>query len=74
MLYKVIVRAHLEYCNAVTHSIYDGQVKILEGVQRRATKLVLRFYDMAYTDRLKVINLPSVRYRRARGAIIEAHK
>ena len=74
LLYKSLVRTHLEYCNAVSYPIYDRQERLLEGVQRRATKLVPGVKHLDYTDRLKKLHLPSLYYRRARGDIIEVFK
>ena len=42
----------------------------LEGVQRRATKLVLSLRDKSYIDRLMSLNLPSLLYRYKRGDLI----
>ena len=74
MLYKTLVRPHLEYCNAITYPLYERQAKLLEGVQRRATKLISNLKEMNYNERLKVLKLPSLQYRRVRGDIIEAYK
>ncbi len=46
----------------------------MEGVQRRATKLAPGLKHLAYVDRLKALNLPSLYYRRARGDMIEVYK
>ena len=73
-LYKSMVRPHLEYCHAVTFPRFERQVKLLENVQRRATKLVPGLKDLSYTDRLKKLKLPTLTYRRHRGDIIEAYK
>ncbi len=73
-LYKSLARTHLEYCNAVSYPIFERQAKLLEGVQRRATKLVTRLEDLSYIDRLKALKLPSLYYRRARGDMIETYK
>jgi len=51
LLYKSLVRSHLEYCNAVTYPVLDRQDDLLEGVQRRATKLVAKIKERNYTDR-----------------------
>jgi len=40
MLYKTMVRSHLEYANAVWNPHREGLIKDLERVQMRATKLV----------------------------------
>ena len=48
--------------------------KDLEDVQREATRLVPNLSKMTYTERLKALNLPSLKHRRLRGDIIETFK
>ena len=40
----------------------------------RATKLVARLQNMSYSDRLRELNLPTLKYRRLRGDMIELYK
>ena len=47
---------------------------LLENVQRRATKMVPSVTHMDYVDRLRALKLPSLKFRRRRGDMIEAYK
>ena len=40
LLYTSLVRAHLEYSNVIVYPQFEKQAKLLEGGQRRATKIV----------------------------------
>ena len=73
-LYKSMVRPHLEYGNAIWGPCYVGDLKLVEGVQRRATKLIPHLYDTPYEDRLRELMLPSMTYRRKRGDMIQLFK
>jgi hypothetical protein len=73
-LYISLVRPHLEYCNAVWYPRYSKEANLIEGVQRRATKLVPTLKHLDYVERLKALDLPSMYYRRDRGDMIECYK
>ena len=62
-----MVRPHLEYGNVIWVPYYKTDIKKLEAVQRRATKLITSLKDKAYGERLKELKLPSLVYRRKRG-------
>ena len=74
MLYKAMVRPHLEYGNAIWGPFYQGDIKMVEAVQHRATKLIPHLRDKPYEERLKALQLQSLVYRRKRGDMITMYK
>ena len=74
LLYKSLVRPHLEYCNAVWSPFLIKDIKMIEAVQRRATKLVPVLSSLSYSDRLKKLHLPTLQYRRKRGDMLLVYK
>ena len=74
LLFTSLVRPHLEYGNAVWYPYLQKDIDLLESVQHRATRLVPGLAKMAYEDRLRRMNLPTLVYRRHRGDMIEAYK
>ena len=69
-----MVRPHLEYANCVWAPIYKRQSIAIENVQRRATKLVKELKDLSYSDRMKELDIPSLKHRRLRGDLIQTFK
>ena len=49
-------------------------IENIEKVQKRATKLVFRCKKMSYRQRLDNLQLPTLRFRRIRGDMIETFK
>ena len=45
-----------------------------EKVQKRAIKLIIKLKNKPYRDRLFHLNLPTLKYRRLRGDMIEVFK
>ena len=74
LVYKSQVRPHLEYGNIIWHPRYISDIKKVENVQRRATKLIPGFQNKSYENRLKELNLYSMEYRRQRGDMIQVYK
>ena len=73
-LYTALVRPRLEYGYPARSPLFKKDCNLLENVQRRATKMVPALKDMFYEERLEVLKLFSLFYRRARGHIIELYK
>ena len=73
-LYKSLVRPILEYGNTVWQPCFKQDSIQLEKVQRRATKLVKDLRDKSYETRLKVLNLPSLVYRRKRADMLQIYR
>ena len=49
-------------------------IALLEGVQRRATKMILGYKHYCYEDRLAICQLSTLEGRRLRGDLIQAFK
>lgn len=73
-IYKSMVRSHLEYAQSVWYPYRHKLIDDLEKVQKRATKLVPSLRKLSYSDRLKWLKLPTLKYRRYRGDMIEVYK
>ncbi|XP_062620616.1 uncharacterized protein LOC134282197 [Saccostrea cucullata] len=50
------------------------KLRMIEGVQRRATKQIPGLAKLSYEERLKKLKLPTLKYRRHRGDMIEVYK
>ena len=57
LLYKTIVRPHLEFGNVIWGPFNRADQKMLERIQRRATKLVPGIRDLSYPQRLQRLKL-----------------
>ena len=51
-----------------------GDLKEIEKIQKRATKLVIKLKNKSHMDRLTYLNLPTPKYRHLRGDMIEVFK
>jgi len=69
-----MIRAHLEYAVRVWNPHYQTLIEKPEKVQKRATKLVITIKKLHYKERLRRSKLPTLKYRRTRGNMIELYK
>jgi len=74
LLYKTLVRPHLEYANSVWGPYNRADQQLVERVQRRATKLVPDLRSVTYQDRLRALDMPSLYHRRRRGDMITVYQ
>ena len=74
MLFKSLVRPHLEYASTVWSPYYKTDIENLEKVQRRATKFITEISELPYRDRLQYLDLPTLQYRRLRQDLLFIYK
>ena len=70
-LYTTFVKPHLEYAASALSPYLSKDIKILEAVQRRATKLVPCLRALTYEEMLKRLGLSTLMDRRIRGDMIQ---
>ena len=69
-----MVRPHLEYAIQAWNPYTRKNIDLLEGVQRRATKMVRSCWNLEYIDRLEYLGLTTLQTRRIRGDLLETFK
>ena len=74
LLFKGMVRCHLEVAAPVWSPGSEGLCDSIEAVQRRATSMLPGMSDMSYGERLQALKLTTLRSRRMRGDMIEVYK
>ena len=73
-LCKSLVRPHIEYCNTTWSPHTVREIRLIEGVQRRATLCVQGLGHLSYEQRLRSLGLPTLEYRRLRSDIIQVYR
>ncbi len=73
-LYGTFIRPHLEYSFHAWQPWLIKDIKWLEDVQRRSTKLVKGLQDIEYEERAQLLNLDSLSYRMDKGDMILVYK
>lgn len=73
-LYGAFVRPHLEYAQSVWSPKLRKHVNLIEGVQRRATKLISLYRNLPYEERLRRLDLPTLEYRRMFCDMVQVYK
>ena len=73
-LYKALVRPHVEYASSVWSPFKLRNIKLIEGVQRRATRLSRDLRNEPYNIRLTTLGLPTLQFRRERADMLQVFK
>ena len=73
-LYKALVRPLLEYCSPVWNPLLKRDRTEIEKVQRRATKLVKSISHLEYNERLYILKLDALNFRRRRTDLIQVFR
>ena len=73
-LFITHIRPILDYASCLWNMGYMGDVRNLESVQRRWTKRVMGFERLPYSERLKELDLHSVKGRLLRADLIKVWK
>ena len=73
-LYKALVRPHVEYASCVWSPFKIRDIKLIEGVQRRATRLSRDLRNEPYNIRLTTLGLPTLQFRRERADMLQVFK
>ena len=74
LLFKALVRPHLEYGAVIWHPTLKKDMKTIEDVQRRGSRQVPELKGMTYPERLKKLEMPTLAYCRLRGDMVETYK
>ena len=74
ILFKTLVRPHLEFGNLIWGPFNRSDQRLVERVQRRATRLVESKPHKPYKERLCLLENHSLYYRRRRGDTIHTYQ
>ena len=71
---RLPLRSHLDYASAVWWPYKIVDIEVSEKIQKRATMLVTQLKKLPYTERLKELDLHTLKYRRIRGDMTKIFK
>ena len=73
-LYKIYVRPHLEFCTSTWSPWTEADLNTLEQVQKCAIHMIFGLHSESYEEKLKELNLLSLKERKERADMIQAFK
>lgn len=72
-LFMQVIRSQLEFAVSVWSPHHKTYIDKIEHVQERATKMLPGFRKLTYEERLKRLNLPTLKFRRHRADMINTY-
>ena len=69
-----IVRPRGKYANLAWNTYLKNDKVNIENAQRRAMRLVPGIRKFGYSNRLKILNIPTLEYKKEPGRMIEVYK
>ena len=73
-LFRTYVRPHLEYCIQAWSPWTQGDIDVLENVQKRAIGMVTNFKGRTYEEKLAEAGMITLEARRRRGDLLQAYR
>ena len=73
-LFKTLIRSIVDYDIVVWYPSTRKNIQLIENIQKKATKIVPELKDLPYEQRLRMLNLPTLLYRRQRFDLIQIFK
>ena len=73
-LFTTFVRPHLEYAQSVWSPHLSKLINQIENVQIRATNLVDGLSKLEYEERLRKLDMTTLKFRRLRGDMIQLYR
>ena len=73
-LFRTYARPHLEYCAPSWSPWTQGDIDVLENVQKRAIGMVTNFRGKTYEEKLAEAGMITLEARRRRGDLLQAYR
>ena len=73
-LFKTLVHLIFEYSNSIWGMNFNLNQRKIENIQCRATRLISSMRTNSYSERLAILDLPSMHYRQIRRDLIVMYK
>ena len=73
-LYRTLVQSNWEYCSSVWSPSTVSDTKVIESIQRAATRYILNYPEIKYDQRCTMLHLHPLSYRREITDLLYVYK